>query len=182
MCVTSNRYVNLALGVTLVAVTAGAAAPYVTAAYTTAFNIGVGAALGATTSAALGNDPLQGALLGGAAGGFLGFFPAGSVASQSALELAVAGNVAIGGAGAFGLDLITPKTPDYSQFGYGAQPYEPQGYSSQYAQVTGSGGRQAAAVLAEEIKKSRTLRQRQQEETTAYNVAGELASTGLQIA
>ena len=71
---------------------------------------------------------------------------------------------------------------DSSQFGYGAQPYTPQGYSSQHATVTGSGGRQAAAVLAQEIKKSRTLRQRQQEETTAYNVAGELASTGLQIA
>ena len=72
--------------------------------------------------------------------------------------------------------------PDYSQFGYGAQPYEPQGYSYQHATVTGSGGRQAAGVLAEEIKRTRTLRQRQQEETTAYNVAGELASTGLQIA
>jgi hypothetical protein len=42
--------------------------------------------------------------------------------------------------------------PDYSQFGYGAQPYEPQGFSSQHATVTGSGGRQAAAVLAQEIK------------------------------
>ena len=80
------------------------------------------------------------------------------------------------------MGLLTPQTPDYSQFGYGAQPYTPQGFSYQHATVTGSGGRQAAAVLAQEIKKSRTLRQRQQEETTAYSVAGELASTGLQIA
>ena len=163
--------------------------------------IAIGATVGAATSAATGNNPLMGALLGGAAGGFFpGSFgvTAGSAAGFSGFTSAGAtyltglgANVALSGvataagvalAGGYLMNAMTPQTPDYSQFGYGAQPYEPQGYSYQHATVTGSGGRQAAAVLAQEIKKSRTLRQRQQEETTAYNVAGELASTGLQIA
>ena len=163
--------------------------------------IAIGAATGAIGAAATGGDVLQGALLGGIMGGFTGGMgglgPGGFAGSfGSALAGGVAFPTIIGGVAStsilgatvlglgasIGMGLLTPKTPDYSQFGYGAQPYEPRGYSSQHATVTGSGGRQAAAVLAEEIKRSRTLRQRQQEETTAYNVAGELASTGLQIA
>ena len=164
--------------------------------------IAVGAAVGAATSAATGGNVLQGAILGGAAGGFFpgGFgVTAGSTGMSgflaqyggSTFVTGLGANIALSGvasaagvalAGGYLMNAMTPQTPDYSQFGYGAQPYEPQGYSSQQTTVTGSGGRQAAAVLAQEIKKSRTLRQRQQEETTAYNVAGELASTGLQIA
>ena len=66
MCVTGNRYVDLAIAVAAVAVTAGAATPGLLAAGVsqTAITIGTGAALGATTSAALGNDPLTGALIG----------------------------------------------------------------------------------------------------------------------
>ena len=162
--------------------------------------MGIGAAVGAISSAATGGNVLQGALLGGVTGAFtggMGGLGAGSAAGQLGGALlqtsapAIFGGVTSSAALGFGLlaaggsflmSAMTPKTPDYSQFGYGAQAYEPQGYSSQHATVTGSGGRQAAGVLAEEIKRSRTLRQRQQEETTAYNVAGELASTGLQIA
>ena len=161
----------------------------------------IGAAVGAATSAATGGNVLQGALLGGVMGGFTAGMGAGgsfglgleswgaglggwgaNVLTAGVTYGGMAGFAATGLVGSIAMGLLTPKTPDYSQFGYGAQPYEPQGYSYQHATVTGSGGRQAAAVLAQEIKKSRTLRQRQQEETTAYNVAGELASTGLQIA
>jgi hypothetical protein len=162
--------------------------------------IGIGAAVGAVGSAVTGGNVLQGALLGGVMGGFtagMGGLGAGSFAGQlgggilqtaapaifgGVTSSAALGFAITGLAGSIGMGLLTPKTPDYSQFGYGAQPYTPQGFSYQHATVTGSGGRQAAAVLAQEIKKSRTLRQRQQEETTAYSVAGELASTGLQIA
>ena len=165
--------------------------------------IAIGASVGAATSAATGNDPLMGALIGGATAGFFpGSFgvTAGSAGGFSGLVGSAAGptfltglgaNVALGGVaqaagvglvGGYLMNSMTPQTPDYSQYGYGAQPYEPQGFSYQQPTVTGSGGSQAAAVLAEEIKTSRTLRQRQQEETTAYSVAGELASTGLQIA
>ena len=160
--------------------------------------IGIGAAVGAAGAAITGGDVLQGALFGAIGGGFAGAGAGifGNMATNLALGATGAGvatATSVGlAAGLIGgvtstlsgvaMNMLTPKTPDYSQFGYGAQPYEPQGFSSQHATVTGSGGRQAAAVLAEEIKRSRTLRQRQQEETTAYNVAGELASTGLQIA
>ena len=166
--------------------------------------VAIGAAVGATTAAITGGDPLTGAIIGGITGGVtggMGGLGAGSMSSTIGGNLgaststsfinAVGSSVTQAGALGFGalslggslaMGLLTPQTPDYSQYGYGAQAYEPQGFSSQHATVTGSGGRQAAAVLAEEIKRSRTLRQRQQEDTTAYNVAGELASTGLQIA
>ena len=122
-----------------------------------------------------------GAYLGGGAYGQLGTF-SHAITTASPILSAMAPTamtLALGGAAG---SVLRSMTPDPAQFGYGAQAYTPQGYSSQHAQVTGSGGRQAAGVLAEEMKKARTLRQRQQEETTAYNVAGELASTGLQIA
>ena len=77
--------------------------------------------------------------------------------------------------------LMNAMTPDPAQFGYGAQPYEPQGYSSQHAQVTGSGGRQAAAVLASEIKQAKKLRQRQ-EEVADFGLGMATTGTGLQIA
>jgi len=164
----------------------------------TLVGIGIGAAVGAIGSAATGGDPLLGAIMGGVSGGFAGagMGPLAGLAEGAALSLsgtmiaspALLGATAgvLGGVtttlGGVAMNYLTPQQPDYSQFGYGAQPYTPQGFSYQHATVTGSGGRQAAAVLAQEIKKSRTLRQRQQEETTAYSVAGELASTGLQIA
>ena len=151
--------------------------------------LAVGAAVGAATSAATGGNVLQGALMGGIAGAAGGAFAPAAISGIggaapglfSSIPFAIGTAVTTGATGLL-MPMLTPKTPDYSQFGYGAQPYEPQGYSYQHATVTGSGGRQAAGVLAEEIKRTRTLRQRQQEETTAYNVAGELASTGLQIA
>jgi len=161
----------------------------------------VGMAIGAGMSAMQGGGIKEialGAVIGGASAGFAA--PAGQafVGFSSATGAATAGIFAGPGiSGSIFAEGVTSAItsgflggglagmfaqPDYSQFGYGAQPYEPQGYSYQQPTVTGSGGRQAAAFLAEEIKRSRTLRQRQQEETTAYNVAGELASTGLQIA
>ena len=151
--------------------------------------IAIGAAVGAATSAVTGGNVLQGALFGAIGGGIGGAFApvalsglGGAVPGLfSSIPFAIGTAVTTAGSGLL-MSMMTPKTPDYSQFGYGAQPYEAQGYSYQHATVTGSGGRQAAGVLAEEIKRSRTLRQRQQEETTAYSVAGELASTGLQIA
>jgi len=165
----------------------------------------VGMAIGAASSAIQGGDfgdIVLGAALGAAGGaigaggiteGWAGFGGAagayGSIFSSTAGEFFATGvstAFQYGSRAAFLGSMVTGTgmfaQPDYSQFGYGAQPYEPKGYSYQHATVTGSGGRQAAGVLAEEIKRTRTLRQRQQEETTAYNVAGELASTGLQIA
>jgi len=171
---------------------------------TIAIGVAIGAATGAAGSAITGGDPLQGALMGGlmggvtagmGAGGTFGLGPESWGASvfqqgiwtESFMGLSgvtaggMAGMATTGLAASIGMGMLTPQTPDYSQFGYGAQPYEPQGYSSQQAKVTGSGGRQAAAVLASEIKQAKSLRKRQAE-VADYGLGMDVAGTGLQIA
>ena len=163
--------------------------------------IAIGAAVGAAGAAVTGGDPLMGALMGGVSGGFagagvgIGGSLAQSLGHVGSLGFGVAGPITstalgvsaglVGGAmstlGGVAMNMLTPQTPDYSQFGYGAQPYEPQGYSSQQAKVTGSGGRQAAAVLASEIKQAKSLRKRQAE-VADYGLGMDVAGTGLQIA
>ena len=168
--------------------------------------ISIGIAIGATTgaigAAVTGQDVLTGALMGGVMGGVTGgmslgsegFFSSGfmssvgsglgfstavgatGVSAASAVGMGLTGLV-----GSVGMGMLTPQTPDYSQFGYGAQPYEPQGYSSQQSTVTGSGGRQAAAVLASEIKQAKSVRKRQAE-VADYGLGMDVAGTGLQIA
>ena len=184
MCVTGNRYVDLALGVGLVAVTAGAAAPALVGTVAapgligaTAFNIGVGAALGATTAGALGTDPLQGALFGGAAGGIFG--PAAAAGAAGTATNAFT-SVLIGGAGAAALDLITPKAQDFSQQSPQVQ-YANQ-FNSQNIATTGSGGRQAAGSLAEAIKRTKDRKLTQRDVGDLSIDTGSFAPTGLQFA
>tara|TARA_R110002020_G_scaffold52296_11_gene147152 strand:+ start:166 stop:675 length:510 start_codon:yes stop_codon:yes gene_type:complete len=165
--------------------------------------ISIGIAIGATTgaigAAVTGQDVLTGALMGGVMGGVtggMGGLDVGGFAGQlgggilQTTAPAIFGGVTSSAmlgfgltslAGSVAMGMLTPQTPDYSQFGYGAQPYEPQGYSSQQAQVTGSGGRQAAAVLASEIKQAKSLRKRQAE-VADYGLGMDVAGTGLQIA
>ena len=163
--------------------------------------IGIGAAVGAATSAATGNDPLMGALIGGATAGFFpGSFgvTAGSAGGFSGLVGSAAGptfltglgaNVALGGvasaagmglAGGMAMNMLTPQQQNYNLANTG-MPYTPQAYSSQHATVTGSGGRQAAAVLASEIKQAKSLRKRQAE-VADYGLGMDVTGTGLQIA
>ena len=159
--------------------------------------IAIGAAVGATTSAITGQDPLMGALMGGAMGGFFpgSFGVGGSISGpvgggfgiSGAINTGLGSSIAFGGlgsatamglAGGTAMNMLSPQQPDYSQFGYGAQPYET---SSQHTKVTGSGGRQAAAVLASEIKQAKSLRKRQAE-VADYGLGMDMAGTGLQIA
>jgi hypothetical protein len=183
VCITGNRYVDLAIGVAVVAVTAGAAAPtLVPAIGSTAFNIGVGAALGATTSAALGNDPLTGALIGGATGGFFGGVdPTGL--SAAGFEQAVATQVAIGGAGVLALDLITPKAPTF------ATPAQATGAVAQIQQlnlqplsVTGSGGPSATRSLAEAIRRTKDRKLTQGDVSDLSVDVSSFSPYGLQLA
>lgn len=146
--------------------------------------VAIGAAIGAATAAATGQDPLLGAIIGGATGGmnpgFIGVSAATTAGTVATVNLAgVAFATGVSYAGSSLMKAMTPETPDYSQFGYGAQPYE---YSSQHATVTGSGGRQAAAVLASEIKQAKSLRKRQAEASEDYGLGMDMAGTGLQIA
>ena len=165
--------------------------------------IAIGATTGAVGAAVTGGDVLQGALMGavmgGITGGMGGFDPSGMMAGVGETVLGIAPGVGIstpmmamghmttaslGGfaatslAGSIGMGMLSPQQPDYSQFGYGAQPYET---SSQHTKVTGSGGRQAAAVLASEIKQAKSLRKRQAE-VADYGLGMDVAGTGLQIA
>ena len=162
----------------------------------------IGAATGAIGSAVTGGDPLQGALMGGLMGGIGGHFgmlDAGGMASTVGKELGFQGLVptvgifgsgvstaAAVGAGAFGLagsvgmGLLTPQQRDYNQDFTGMQ-YTPQPYNTQHTKVTGSGGRQAAAVLASEMKKAKSLRQRQAG-AEDYGSGMDVTGTGLQIA
>ena len=158
----------------------------------------IGAAIGAATSAITGGDPLMGAVIGGVTGG-MGGLEAGGLASQFGKELgfqglvptvgifgsgvstaAVVGGTAFGLAGGMAMNMLTPQQQNYNLANTG-MPYTPQAYSSQHSTVTGSGGRQAAAVLASEIKQAKSLRQRQAG-VADYGLGMDMAGTGLQIA
>ena len=159
----------------------------------------IGAAIGAATSAITGNDPLLGAVLGGVTAGMGGTFGLGpeSWGASAFVDTAVnttmfglpagvtaggmIGMAATGLAGSIGLGMLTPQQQDYNLANTG-MPYTPQAYSSQHSTVTGSGGRQAAAVLASEIKQAKSLRKRQAEASADYGLGMDMAGTGLQIA
>ena len=157
--------------------------------------IAVGAAIGAATSAMTGQDPLLGAVIGGATAGFMPggvgvtpLAPAYQTASSYGFSLGssfvsyagVASAAGVGLAGGMAMNMLSPQQRDYNQVNTG-MPYTPQAYSSQHSTVTGSGGRQAAAVLASEIKQAKKLRQRQAE-VADFGLGMDLAGTGLQIA
>ena len=157
-----------------------------------AIAVGIGAATGAAGAAITGGDPLQGAILGGITGGLTYgisptsfgatgmFHEVGMTLGASPFYASAVGFGATGLAGSIGMGLLTPKQQDYNQNLTG-MPYTPQAYSSQHATVTGSGGRQAAAVLASEIKQAKSLRQRQAG-AEDYGLGMDVAGTGLQIA
>ena len=158
----------------------------------------IGAAIGAATSAITGQDPLLGAVIGGVTGGMGGLGPgsfAGQVGGmfgsapiglqQLALGAGVTGGgimgaTAIGLAGGTVMNMLTPQQQSYNQSVTGMQ-YTPQPYNTQHTKVTGSGGRQAAAVLAQEVKRAKSLRQRQAG-SEDYGLGMDVTGTGLQIA
>ena len=156
--------------------------------------IAIGAAVGATTSAVTGQDPLMGALMGGAMGGFFpgsfGVSATATIGPNIGISTGLGANIALGGvasatamglAGGMAMNMLTPQQQDYNQNLTG-MPYTPQAYSSQHTKVTGSGGRQAAAVLASEIKQAKSLRKRQAAASADYGLGMDMAGTGLQIA
>ena len=160
--------------------------------------IAVGASIGAATSAATGGDPLMGALMGGATGAFFpgGVGVTGSVTTagfNSATSSVVTGfgsTIALGGvAQAAGVGLLSgkllnpilnPKTPDYS--GYTPASQYAQQFNSQPSTVTGSGGRQASASLAEAIQRSKQRKLTQEDVGDLSIDTSAFASTGLQLA
>ena len=161
----------------------------------------IGAATGAAGSALTGGDPLQGALFGAVTGAVTGgtltpslgptstgFFSTlgsglGSTAYMGSLGMSAAQAWGIGIAGlatSVGTGLLMPQQQDYSQY-YQQTAFDPIAYNTQQSVVTGSGGRQASANLAEEIKRAKT-RRAAQADVGDIDLATSLSNTGLQIA
>lgn len=165
--------------------------------------IAIGAATGAAGAAITGGDPLQGAIMGGVTGGFTGGMggldpgslssslgrsmlqtPAGFttfIGSSGVTTASLLGATTIGLGTSIGTGLLMPQQ-DYSQYyqgAYGAA--DPIAYNTQQSVVTGSGGRQASAVLAEEIKRAKK-RRAAQADVGDLDLATSLSNTGLQIA
>jgi hypothetical protein len=82
-------------------------------------------------------------------------------------------------AGSLAVGYLMPKQQDYSQYYQGA--YNPIAYNYQQSQITGSGGRQAPALLAAEIKRAKKRREGQAAQGE-LGLATSLSNTGLQIA
>ena len=163
--------------------------------------IAIGAATGAISSAVTGGNVLEGALFGavtGAVTGGMGGLGGGGTLATIGQGLgatpgifvgstfgalntaAMVGMAATGLGGGILMGMMTPEQQNYN-LGATGLPYGPQAYSSQHTKVTGSGGRQAAAVLASEINQAKKLRQRQAE-ATDFGLGVDLAGTGLQLA
>ena len=161
----------------------------------------IGAATGAAGAAITGGDPLQGAVFGAATGAFTGgtltpslgptstgFFSTlgsglGSTAYMGSLGMSAAQAWGIGIAGlatSIGSGLLMPQQQDCSQY-YQQTAFDPIAYNTQQSVVTGSGGRQASANLAEEIKRAKT-RRAAQADVGDIDLATSLSNTGLQIA
>ena len=159
MCLsTGNRFLDIGLGVALGAVTAGV-------------GFGVSAAVQGANIVTTGITTTIGSSIFGAS-----TLALGGTTSMAA----IAGGALLGGATSAALAMITPQQQNYNLAATG-MPYTQQAYSSQHAKVTGSGGRQAAAVLASEIKQAKSLRKRQAE-VADYGLGMDMAGTGLQIA
>ena len=164
----------------------------------------IGAATGAAGAAITGGDVLQGAMFGaltGAVTGGMGGFGEGTFLTNlgggsgiMATDIATSaafGTITQGSALAFagtslvgsvGMGMLFPQgqeAPAYDPSAYG---YSPIGYNSMHNTVTGSGGVQASAVLASEIKKAKSNRKKQESTGDTYVNTESFANTGLQLA
>jgi hypothetical protein len=154
----------------------------------------IGAATGAAGAAITGQDVMTGALMGGIMGGVTGGFFPGSVGVTPGLDMLpgagfqmMGAGVSYGGmatAGAIGLagsvakGILMPE-PEYSSEAYD---YSPIAYNNMENQVTGSGGHQASAVLASEIKRAKAKRAKPKESSGASINTESFANSGLQLA
>jgi len=159
--------------------------------------IAVGAGVGAAGAAITGGDPLQGAIFGGVSGGFGGAMSGPLSGLTSSFAESLFFNTALGGAASMGIaggliggvsstltgvamQALMPPQQDYSQY-YQQTAFDPIAYNTQQSVVTGSGGRQASANLAEEIKRAKN-RRAAQADVGDIDLATSLSNTGLQIA
>ena len=127
---------------------------------------GMGGFSGGGTLASVGQS------LGATPGIFINSFGLNTAALVGFGATSLAGSVAMG--------MMAPKTPDYS--GYTPVSQYAQQYNSQQIETTGSGGRQAAASLAEAVQRSRQRKLSQEDVGDLSIDTSAFASTGLQLA
>ena len=159
-------------------------------------SMAIGAATGAVGAAVTGGDVLQGAFMGGITGavtggmlpdpgfsstGFLSnlgntFGASTTISSTFGMSAAQAVGMGISGlATSIGTGLLMPQAQSF------ANPYLPnQAYNTPEHQITGSGGRQAPAVLAEQIKNVKQRRAKQEDQGDLGLTT--IQDTGLQFA
>ena len=151
--------------------------------------ISIGIAIGAGMAAVQGGGPKE-ILIGAAFGAAGGAAGAGGFGSFGNVFSAVPGQVFTGVAtstiqGAFlgstiGGLLSGPKTPEIP--GYTPAAQQVQQFNSQQIATTGSGGRQAAASLAEAVQRSKQRKLTQEDVGDLSIDTSSFASTGLQLA
>lgn len=158
--------------------------------------IAVGAGIGAAGAAATGGDPLMGAVMGGIGGGLSGGLigPGAGLTMNLAstmpslavsTQLGVAGGI-VGGVGStltgVALDFLTPKAPTFDVPQQTSGVEQLQQFSSQHIATTGSGGKQAAASLAEAVRRSKKRNLTQEDVDDLSIDTSSFASVGLQLA
>ncbi len=170
---------------------------------TIATGVAIGAATGAAGAAVTGQDVGRGALMGGIMGGITGgmggLSPTGTLANVGQAVGATTGKLVVtqagsmmaqhamvgmavtGFAGSVAMGTLFPEPEPYDFAGYTPSDYgySPIQYNTQHNTITGSGGRQASAVLASEIQRNRNNNDRSPS-VSAVNYG--LQNTGLQLA
>ena len=147
--------------------------------------IGIGAALGATTSAITGQDPLMGALMGGAMGGFFpGSVGVGGVGLNPGTFFSFNPiKFAIGAAGSLGASSLMKSMQPEPMVGYTpATQYAQQQPLNTNVATTGSGGRQAAKSLATAISRTKKRKLTQDDVGDLSLDTSSFTNTGLQLA
>tara|TARA_B100000029_G_scaffold137139_1_gene131867 strand:- start:1009 stop:1467 length:459 start_codon:yes stop_codon:yes gene_type:complete len=99
--------------------------------------------------------------------------------AQSVGYASAIGGAVLGTASSFASEALLPKTPEYNAQSYD---YSPIAYNSQQNTVTGSGGAQAPALLASEIKRIKDVRKRQEGVRSPSLNIESFDQTGLQLA
>ena len=141
----------------------------------------------------------MGGIMGGITGGMGGLSPTGTLANVGQAVGATTGKLVVtqagsmmaqhamvgmavtGFAGSVAMGTLFPEPEPYDFAGYTPSDYgySPIQYNTQHNTITGSGGRQASAVLASEIQRNRNNNDRSPS-VSAVNYG--LQNTGLQLA
>jgi len=137
-----------------------------------ALAIGVGAATGGMATPAMSV---------GLGAKTVGMFSATTAFGMSSAALGAIGGGIMGGVSSMAMSALMPQQP--AEYPYPQYEQEPTySYYSQQNQITGSGGRQAPAHLAREIRRIKTTKNQEQPRSVSSINTETFSGTGLQIA